>query len=65
MRMTEFKQPGDPEQLRRFVEAGERYYEESRLGIVVYWDEAANRYRIGYQSLYKSENTIEVVRIPK
>jgi hypothetical protein len=58
-------QPGDPTQLAKMVEAVERYYESSRKGIIVYWDEKANRYRIDYTSQYKSSNTIEVVRIPK
>jgi len=62
---TSNSQPGSPEQLAKMVEAAERYYEESRKGIIVYWDNAADRYRIGYQSLYKPENNIEVVRIPK
>jgi hypothetical protein len=58
-------QPGDPEQLARVVQAAERFYENSRQGIVVYWDEMANRYRFGYQSQYRKMNTTEVVRIPK
>jgi len=58
-------QPGRPEQLAQVVNAAERYYESSRQAIVVYWDHATNRYRLSYQSLYKTENTIEVVRIPK
>ncbi len=60
-----FEQPGDPEQLARTVEAAEHYYEQSRKTIIVYWDEIASRYRMGYQVLYKPTRTIEVVRIPK
>lgn len=60
-----WQQPGDPEQLARVVEAAERYYESSREPIIVYWDDAVNRYCIGYQSLYKPAHTIDVVRIPK
>lgn len=58
-------QPGDPNQLARVVEAAERFYESSRAGIVVFWDEVVKRYRFGYQSQYKIEKDNEVVRIPK
>jgi len=58
-------QPGDPEQLARVVQVAERFYESSRLGIIVYWDETAHRYRLGYQSQYRPSNTTEVLRIPK
>jgi len=58
-------QPGRPEQLAQVISAAERYYESSRQAIVVYWDHTTNRYRLSYQSLYKTENTIEIVRIPK
>lgn len=58
-------QPGDPDQLRRVIEAAERYYESSRKAIIVFWDEQANRYRLGYASLFDSRNAIDVVRIPR
>jgi hypothetical protein len=59
-------QPGDAEQLARTVVAAERYYESSRQGIVVYWDDQAKRYRMGYLSIYKpTKETMEVLRIPR
>lgn len=58
-------QPGDVEQLARVVNAAERHYESSRQPIVVYWDQTIKQYQAGYQSLYKLEENVVVVRIPK
>jgi hypothetical protein len=60
------KQPGDVKQLVQVLEAGERYYEDSRKRIVVYWDGGAQRYRLAYQDSYPSydKKCIEVVTIP-
>jgi hypothetical protein len=60
-----FLQPGDPDQLAKVVLAAEKYYEESRRALVVFWDAAAERYRLDYEYRYDGEGTIEVVRIPK
>lgn len=59
--------PGDPKQLVLILEAGEKYYEQARKPIVVFWDTQANRYRLAYISLmnFADARFIEVVRIPK
>lgn len=60
-----FQQPGDSDQLGRVIQVAEREYEHRLIPLIVYWDEISKRYRLGYQSQYKSQGTIEVVRIPK
>jgi hypothetical protein len=62
---TDFLQPGDPKQLCQAVEAAEKYYEESRNPVIVYWDVVSNRYRIGHTYYKYSDPEYEVVRIPK
>lgn len=61
-------QPGTPEQLRRVIEAAEKYYEERLKALVVYWEIPSNMYRIAYVDrfeAYEKNKAIEVVRIPK
>lgn len=62
--MIQDDQPGDPEQLCRAVRAAERWYEETRRKVIVFWSETENRYSFNYQSDYDAKDSLEVVRIP-
>lgn len=56
----------DSNQLKKIVEAAEKYYESGRVGIIVYWDVKLKYCRLDYQAIFdkKPAGNIEIVRIP-